>query len=197
MRSSTRSFLWKAELPDNWFSVGCLWFSRQFAWVRNVNTLGSCLTGWKIDENWKVWGLGFFSLESLEPKLPRIATVVEDVPSVDKNLFFLTHCRSFKLCTSWQHSEWWVTILLIDRPPLLLLSIRVLRQRWEATSRSADHNWEATRQRSKCWRLELAPPLLSPVRSSRPLFQQNRLTFTFFYFLQEASWILVPVLHSR
>ena len=30
----------------------------------------------------------FFSLKSLKPKLPRIATVVEDVPSVDKKTFF-------------------------------------------------------------------------------------------------------------
>ena len=87
--------------------------------------------------------------------------------------FFLTHCRSFKLCTSWQHSEWWVTILFLDRPPLLLLSIRVLRQRWGAhVAQSADHNWEATRQRSK-WRQALAPP---------SLVQQNRSAFTFYVF---------------
>ena len=29
--------VWWDELPDNCLLVDCRWFSRQFAWVRNVN----------------------------------------------------------------------------------------------------------------------------------------------------------------
>ena len=29
--------VWSDELPDNCLPVDCRWFSRQFAWVRNVN----------------------------------------------------------------------------------------------------------------------------------------------------------------
>ena len=36
---------WSDELPDNCLSVGWRWFSRQFAWVRNVNRPQKILPG--------------------------------------------------------------------------------------------------------------------------------------------------------
>ena len=36
--------VWWDELPDNCLLVDCRWFSRQFAWVRNVNRPRKILT---------------------------------------------------------------------------------------------------------------------------------------------------------